>query len=408
MTILPENQLNDLFEKLVTQFVKENLESIMKAEIKHYMDDNADQRNSRNGYYTRDLHTKYGHIEDLQVPRDRNGLFQTHVFEPYQRRDGWLEEAIIQMYKSGMGTRDVARFIEGMFGSQYSATTISNITATVLEDIQAWHQRSLNRRYSVIYLDGLYVKLKRSTVSGEVVYFAMGIDEDGHRQILGFYVGGQESANGWRDVLKDLHQRGAQEVLLGVFDGLPGLEEAFREIYPKADVQHCVVHKVRATFPKIRVQHKSDFLNDLKTIYNALDHDLALAAFDTVKAKWSKLYPKEIQSWENQLSTLLAFYSYPSAIKEAIYTSNPIERMNKEIRKRLKPMNSLTNIEAAEKIIYLDALDYNERFKTRVMRGFNSSEVREKLQEMFESRYGSEDTVDSSETVTSSFESNTK
>jgi putative transposase len=395
MATIHETMLSNLFENLVTKFVQENLENIMKAEIRSFMDDGDQaQHNSRNGYYKRSLHTKFGHIEDLQVPRDRNGDFQTQMFQPYQRRDGWLEEAVIQMYKSGMGTRDVARFIESMFGSHYSPTTVSNITATVLEDIHVWQSRPLNKRYSVIYLDGLYVKLKRSTVSGEAIYFAMGIDEDGHRQILGFYVGGQESANGWRDVLKDLYKRGAQEVLLGVFDGLPGLDDAFRETYPKADVQHCIVHKVRSTFPKIRVQDKTDFIDDLKTIYNALDHDLAMAAFDTMKAKWGKKYPKEIQSWEDQLPTLLTFYKYPALIKEAIYTSNPIERMNKEFRKRLKPMNSLTNIDAAEKVIYLDTLDYNERFGNRVIRGFGDSKVKEKLTQMFEERYPATVTVE--------------
>lgn len=389
MSTIHEAKLSDLFENLVTSFVQENLENIMKAEIKNFMEDSEQANNNRNGYYKRSLHTKFGHIEDLQVPRDRNGDFQTQVFQPYQRRDGWLEEAVIQMYKSGMGTRDVARFIESMFGSHYSPTTVSNITATVLEDIHQWQSRPLKKRYSVIYLDGLYVKLKRSTVSGEAIYFAMGIDEDGHRQILGFYVGGQESANGWRDVLKDLYKRGVQEVLLGVFDGLPGLDDAFREAYPKADVQHCIVHKVRSTFPKIRVQDKADFIDDLKTIYRALDHDLAMAAFDTVKAKWGKKYPKEIKSWEDQLPTLLTFYKFPALIKEAIYTSNPIERMNKEFRKRLKPMNSLTNIDAAEKIIYLDTIDYNERFADRVIRGFGDLEVKKKLTELFEERYPS-------------------
>ncbi|MNC08159.1 Transposase, Mutator family [compost metagenome] len=388
MTIVPENLVHDLFENLVSQFIKQNLESIMKAEIQQFMEqEQAGQRNSRNGYYSRNLHTQFGPIDELQVPRDRNGAFHTQLFEPYQRRDGWLEEAVIQMYKSGMGTRDVARFMESMFGMHYSPTTVSNITATVLEDIQAWQNRPLAKRYSVIYLDGLYVKLKRSTVSGEVVYFAMGIDEEGRRQILGFYVGGQESANGWKDVLKDLHQRGVQEVLLGVFDGLPGLEAAFREAYPQADVQHCVVHKVRATFPKIRAQHKTDVLEDLKTVYHAVDHDVALAAFDTVKAKWGKLYPKEMKSWEEQLPTLLTFYKYPALIKDAIYTSNPIERMNKEIRKRLKPMNSLTNMDAAEKIIYLETIQYNERFEDRVIRGFGDPQVKKKLMEMFETRY---------------------
>jgi len=388
MTNIPENMLTNLFENLVTQFVQDNLERIMRAEIAAFMDsDECGAHNNRNGYYKRSLHTKYGNIEELSVPRDRNGQFQTQVFEPYQRRDGWLEEAVIQMYKSGMGTRDVARFIESMFGSHYSPTTVSNITATVLEDIKDWQERPLSKRYTVIYLDGLYVKLKRSTVSGEVIYFAMGIDEHGRRQILGFYIGGQESSNGWREVLKDLYSRGATEVLLGVFDGLPGLDEAFRESYPKADVQHCIVHKVRATFPKIRVEHKTDVINDLKTIYNAVDHDMALAAFDTVKAKWGKLYPKEMKSWESQLSTLLTFYKYPTSIKNAIYTSNAIERMNKEFRKRLKPMNSLTNMDAAEKVVYLQCMEYNDMYAERVTPGFGITEVKKKLAMMFEERY---------------------
>lgn len=270
MNNVHEIGLSDLLENLVRQFVQEKLESIMNAEINHFLQaEHLDRHNSRNGYYARTLDTRYGKIDDLRVPRDRQGEFQTGLFEPYQRRDGWLEEAVIHMYKAGMGTRDVAKFIESMFGSQYSPTTVSNITRTVLEDIEEWQNRPLDSRYSVIYLDGLYVKLKRQTVDSEVIYLAMGINEQGYRQILGFYVGGQESANGWRDVLRDLHRRGAEEVLLGVFDGLPGLEEAFRETYPKADVQHCVTHKMRNTYPKIRVQDKAEVMADLKTIYNA-------------------------------------------------------------------------------------------------------------------------------------------
>jgi putative transposase len=388
MATITENMLSDLIENLVSTVVKEKLELIMKEEIRNFLEiEQEGVRNSRNGYYTRTLGTRIGKIDDLQVPRDRNGDFQTQLFDPYQRREGWLEEAVIQMYKGGMGTRDIAGFIEGMFGAQYSPTTVSNITSTVLEDIEQWHQRPLQKRYSVIYLDGLYVKLKRSTVAGEAVYFAMGIDEDGYRDILGFYIGGQESSNGWRDVLKDLQRRGAREVLLGVFDGLTGLEEAFREAYPKADVQHCVVHKMRSTFPKIRVQDKVDFMNDLKTIYNALNRDHALTAFDTVKHKWGKKYPKEIQSWEENLPTLVAFYDYPPMIWSSIYTSNAIERMNKEFRKRLKPMNSLTNMETAEKIIYLETKDYNEKWSKRAIRGFADPEVKKELQKMFEERY---------------------
>lgn len=202
-------------------------------------------------------------------------------------------------------------------------------------------------------------------------------------------MGGQESSNAWREVLKDLYNRGAREVLLGVFDGLPGLDAAFKETYPQADVQHCIVHKVRATFPKIRVEHKTDVIEALKTVCTAPDEDLAWASFDTVKATWRKLYPKEMASREEQLATLLTFYKYPEPMRKAIYTSNPIERMNKEIRKRLKPMNSLTNMDAAEKVLYLETIDYNERFAERVVPGFGVETVKKKLHELFEARYPS-------------------
>lgn len=388
MTTIPENKFNDLLENAVTKLVQEKLELLLNEEIKNFMTvEHPEKRNNRNGHYTRTYQTRYGSISALRVPRDRKGHFQTRLFQPYRRREDWLEETIIQMYKGGMSTRDVARFIESMFGSHYSPTTVSNITQTVMEDIEQWQNRPLEKRYSVIYLDGLCVKLKRNTVQNESVYLVMGIDESGIRQILGFYVGGNESSNGWREVLKDLKKRGATDVLLGVFDGLPGLEEAFNEIYPKADVQHCVIHKVRATFPKIRVADKTDFLGDLKQVYTAIDGDVARAVFDGFKDKWRKQYPKEVKSWEEQLPTLLTFFKYPALTRPAIYTTNPIERTNKELRKRLKPMNSLTNIEAAEKIIYLQAIDYNEKWCGRAIRGFVDPDTKAAFEDMYNKRY---------------------
>jgi len=387
MNSINNSAFTDQLADAVLMFVKDKIELMMKEEMSNFKKVEQPESSSRNGFYSRTFDTRYGKIDDLQVPRDRGNEFQTQVFEPYQRREGWLEEAVIHMYKGGMSTRDVAKFIDGMFGSQYSPTTVSNITGTVLEDIEQWQDRPLEKRYSVIYLDGMYVKLKRSTVRSEVIYLAMGINEDGNRQILGFYIGGQESSNGWKDILKDLYRRGAQEVLLGVFDGLPGLEDAFRDVYPQADVQHCIVHKVRGTFPKIRVEDKVVFLSDLKQVYTSIDHDVALAEFDTFKKKWGKKYPKEIKSWEDQLPTLLTFYKYPALIKEAIYTSNAIERTNKELRKRIRPMNSLTNMDAAEKIVYLEAIDYNEKWSHRVIRGFGDPKTKQALTELYEKRY---------------------
>jgi transposase-like protein len=375
------------FENLVSEFIKEKLELIMREEIENFIKvERPDLLDSKNGYYQRSLDTRFGKIENLSVTRDRQGEFQTQLFAPYQRRDGWLEEAIIKMYQSGMSTREIGKFIEKILGSSYSATTISNITHITLEDFQKWHQRPLQKRYSVLYLDGMYIKLRRDTVGKEVIYFALGVTEDGYREILGFYVGGQESALGWREMLQDLYTRGVQEVLLGVFDGLPGLEEAFLSVYPKADVQRCVIHKVRNTLNHVRQKDQYEIVEDLKAIYRSFTKEAAYTQFERFQNKWAHKYPKEVASWEKDLPVLLTFLDYPSSIRSVIYTTNWIERTIKDIRKRIRPMNSLPDIQAAEKIIYLNIQGLNTTWSTRKLRGFSSAY--DQLQQMFEQRYG--------------------
>lgn len=387
MNSIPLNELENQLEKVLTTFIKTKLETIMKEELTQFLSETVtDLPNSRNGYYHRTLDTRCGKIDDLSVPRDRNGHFQTQLFSPYQRRDGWLEEAVIQMYQTGMSTRDIASFIEKMFGTTYSATTVSNITNVVIEDIAKWQQRPLKKRYSVIYLDGMYIKMRRGEVGSEVIYLALGVDEDGYRDILGFYVGGTESSLGWRDILQDIYNRGATEVLLGVFDGLTGLESAFKAVYPKADVQRCVVHKVRNTLNVARKRDQTEIAEDLKTIYKAATVEQAEKAFDDVKEKWNKKYPKQMDSWEKDLSVLLTFMSYPKSIQSVIYTTNWIERTNKEFRKRFHSMNSLPSENAAEKIVYLICQNYCEKWEKRKLRGFSSA--KSELMELFETRYG--------------------
>lgn len=382
-----KSEFSDQLANLVQHFLKDKLEMFLREEIKNFIQvEHPDQKIQRNGYYERSLDTRYGRIEDLSVPRDRQGEFQTQMFEPYQRRDGWLEETIIKMYQSGMSTREIGKMVEKLVGSSYSAATISNITDVALEDIKAWQKRPLHKRYSVLYLDGMYVKLRRDVVDQEVIYVAMGVSEEGHREILGFYVGGRESALGWQNILADLYTRGLQQVLLGVFDGLSGLEDAFKAVYPQADVQRCVVHKVRNTLNSVRKKDQFEIAEGLKTIYHSPTREIAELQFNKFKETWAKKYPKEVQSWEDDLPVLLTFYKYPSTIHKGIYTTNWIERTIKEIRKRLKPMNSLTSIEAAEKIVYLTIQKMNAHWATRIAQGF--AQAKPKLQEMFEQRYG--------------------
>lgn len=373
----------------VMKFIQERLELIMREELRSFLKvEHPEQENSRNGHYKRGLETRYGKIDDLDVPRDRKGEFHTALFEPYSRRDNWLEEAVISMYKSGMSTRDIAQFIEKMYGTKYSPTTISNITNIVLEDVEQWKGRPLKRRYSVVYMDGLYVALKRDTVENESIYVVMGIDEEGHRQILGYYVGGQETATSCREVFEDLRRRGVEEILIGVADGLPGLKEAFLDVFPKADFQRCVVHKIRNLLVKARASDKSAILDDLRGVYASPTKEEALACFRTFERNWNVKYPRQVQSWRDDLEDLLCFYKYPEMIRYALYTTNAIERTIKEVRKRIRPMNSIANLEAAEKIVYLFATQYNEKWSKRSLRGFKDSEVQGQLRMMFDSRYG--------------------
>ncbi|MGD6842568.1 IS256 family transposase [Bacillus infantis] len=366
--------------------LKEKAENILREEIKNVLENEpVGEENSRNGYYSRTLDTIYGRIEDLAVPRDRKGDFTTQMFEPYQRRMVAVDELVVQLYQHGVGVRQVGLIMKSLLGEQYSPGTISNITSAVMEDIIEWQNRPLKKRYCALFLDALFVKVRRDTVGKEAVYIVLGINPEGHREILGFYVGGVESSNGWQEILLDLRKRGVQEVLVGVFDGLPGLEEAFKSIFPKADVQRCVVHKVRSTMNKARKKDQAELSLDLKRVYTSSTFEEAEKVLKEIKEKWKKTYSRELASWEEDLPVLLTFLHYPEEIQKYIYTTNLIERTNKEVRKRLKTMNSLPNIEAAEKIIYLTSIDYNERWARRKLGGFGLAY--EAIVTMFDQRY---------------------
>jgi putative transposase len=379
--------LGKQLELMVKQFVQDKLEMIMREEIQNFLKvEQENIKNSRNGYYERTLDTKFGRIDDLSVPRDRNGDFQTSIFQPYQRRDGWLEEAILSLYKTGVSTRQVGKFVERLLdGHEYSAGTVSNITEKIREDVDSWQARPLEGNYLALYLDALYFKVRRDTVEKEAIYLALGITLEGKREILGFYVGGRESSNGWKEILRDLYERGLKKVMIGIFDGLPGLEEAFNDIYPKADVQRCVVHKVRGTLASVRKVDQVEVAKDLKTIYQAYELEDAYTAFKSFKEKWSKKYKKEVKSWENDLPVLLSFYKYPTQIRKYLYTTNMIERTIKEVRKRLKVMNSLPNIEAVDKIVYLVSLDYNQHWTSKNTGGFVIAS--KEIYKLYRSRY---------------------
>ncbi len=381
------------YDNLVNLLIKEFVEHLMQSELTEHLNyEKHDPKgnnsgNSRNGTYNRILDTKYGKINNLNVPRDRNGDFNTALFQPYQRRDNWLEEMIINLYSKGVSTREIADIIEKMYGSHYSASTVSNITEVALEELESWHTRKLKNKYSIIFIDGMSIKVRRKYVDNESVYIIVGIDEDGYREIIDFYIAPSESSNVWEEYLLDLKQRGVRQVLLGVMDGLPGLTDAFLKVFPKADVQRCVVHKLRNTAAKVRKKHSNELLEDLKPVYKSPNLKFAEEALKAFQNKWENIYPTVVKSWLQDKNELLAFYKYPEPIRKSIYTTNWIERTIKEIRKRIRPTNSLPTIDSAKKLIYLRVLDYNDRWSQRRMKGF--LKAKEKLAQLFKDRYDS-------------------
>lgn len=389
---------NSILEDFILSLIKSMMETLMQAELTEllkydkYAVEGHNSGNSRNGYYKRSYETKYGKLNDLNIPRDRNGEFEQQLIPPYKRRDGWLEDMVIQLYANGVSTREIGTIIEKLYKNNYSPTTISNITDVAIEEINKWRQRPLKKRYSVLFIDAMSVKLRRDTVANDSVYFILGIDEEGYREVLDFYIGTTESSYVWEEVFRSLKQRGVTEVLLGVMDGLPGLEDAFNKVFPKADVQRCVVHKVRNTIRKVRKKDLPQLLEDLKSVYESVTKDQAMNMLDEFSTKWGKIYPKVVDSWNNT-SSLFTYYDYPQAIRKAIYTTNWIERFNKEARRLTKTKNSFPNEDALSKILYFKIVQSNSKWSTRKMKGF--VQAHDELQEIFLKKYGDGFTQDS-------------
>ena len=239
-------ELDKKIFEIVRSTVKGFMESLLKGEIQAFLEQKEGQRK---GYYERDLGTRYGKIDDLRVPRDRDNEFQTALFDRYQRNVG-IDDLVVSMYSKGISTRKMAEILEELFHNRYSKSTISRITDITVPEISKWTSRALEKRYIAIFMDAMFFSLRRETVQKECVIFAMGIRESGNYEILGFYMNPVENHIAYRNVPMDLHERGVEEPLLFIADGLPGIEEEIRQLYPRADFQLCTIHASRNFDPR--------------------------------------------------------------------------------------------------------------------------------------------------------------
>ena len=379
-TLINKGDLDELFRCHLELAVN----SLLQAELTAFLDYEKYDRagfnsgNSRNGNYSRSFRTEYGEL-NLVIPRDRNGKFSQQTLPAYKRTNDSLETTIIQLFQKGITMSEISELIEKMYGHHYTPQTISNMTKIVSEDIIAFKERSLESRYSVIFMDATHIPLKRQTVSKEAVYIVIGIRLDGTKEVLGFSLAPTESAYVWKEILQDLKDRGLKEVLLVVTDGLSGINDSIHSVYPNAQFQQCCVHISRNIAHKVRVSDRQEICSDFKLVYQASSKEEANNQIRFMIDKWKKQYPRVVKLLMNP--AILTFYNFPPSIRRTVYSTNLIEGFNKQLKKYTKRKEQFPNEESLERFLVSQFNNYNQKFLCRVHKGFK--EIHDTLESMF-------------------------
>ncbi|MGJ7833056.1 IS256 family transposase [Enterococcus faecium] len=378
-TLLNKGDLDELFR----EHLERAINSLLQAELTAFLDYEKYDRNgfnsgnSRNGNYSRTFKTEYGEL-NLTIPRDRNGEFSQQTLPAYKRTNDSLETTIIQLFQKGITMAEISELIEKMYGHHYTPQTISNMSKLVSEDVLAFKERTLEANYSVIFMDATHIPVKRQTVSKEAVYITIGIRLDGTKEVLGFTIVPTESAYIWKEVLQDLRNRGLEEVLLVVTDGLSGIEESIHSVYPNAQFQQCCVHVSRNIAHKVRVRDRKEICEDFKLVYQANSKEEALDHIDFMIRKWKKQYPRVVNLLLNP--ALLTFYNFPHAIRRTIYSTNLIEGFNKQLKRYTRRKEQFPNEESLERFLVSQFNQYNQKFLGRIHKGFK--EIQDTLESM--------------------------
>lgn len=342
---------NGAFAPLLKQFLESALEAEMDA---HLDEDERKKGNRRNGSNKKLLKTSDGSFE-LETPRDRESSFNPEIVKKRETilADN-LEKKIIGMYGLGMSLRDISEHIKEMYDTDISAATLSSITDRVIPMVKEWQSRSLDETYCIVWMDAMHYKVKdEGRVTNRAVYNILGINIEGKKELLGMYVSENEGANFWLSVLTDLQHRGVKDILISCIDNLKGFTEAINSIYPKTEVQTCVVHQIRNSLKYVASKNQKEFMADLKEVYRASSKEVAEEKLEELSAKWEKKYPAVITSWKNNWHKLSTYFKYSEDIRKLIYTTNTIEGFHRQVRKVTKNKGAFTSDMALLKLIYL-------------------------------------------------------
>jgi putative transposase len=331
----------------------------MEAEMGHHLGYDSgetppeEQGNRRNGKGSKRVRTGQGEVE-LSVPRDRDGTFEPQIVPKHQRHFNGFDDKILAMYARGMSVRDIREHLEDIYAVDVSPDLISRVTDSVVDELRAWQNRPLEAVYCIVYLDALVVKVRdKGGVRNKSVYVAVGVPPEGTKDVLGLWVQDTEGAKFWCAILEQLRQRGVQDILVLCTDGLSGMAEAAEAIFPEAVFQTCIVHVVRSSTRFVPWKDRKPVCTDLRKIYTATTVEDAEQALEAFEAKWDTRYPTVARSWRARWADITPFLDYPAELRKAIYTTNAIEALNRNLRKALKTRGHMPNDEAALKLLYL-------------------------------------------------------
>jgi transposase-like protein len=346
------------FGNFVDELYKRGVESMLEGEIEAHLGypkhtQNTDTENSRNGYGKKKIKTKQGEL-DINVPRDRKSNFEPQIVPKRSRLSEGIESVIISLYAKGMSNSDIEEQLHELYGFNVSTSTISMVTDKISGDILAWQNRPLESVYLIVWMDAVVFKVREnSRVVNKAIYLAVGLREDGKKEVLGMWLGKNESSAFWMSVLTDLKTRGVEDILITVTDNLNGFTDTIKNVFPLSETQICVVHQIRNSTKYVVWKEKKEFTSDMKHIYTAPNKDAAKAALEDFKAKWNSKYTYAVESWYRNWHELTVFLDFPVEIRKIIYTTNLIENLNGKIRKYTKNKLSFPTDEAVKKSVYL-------------------------------------------------------
>jgi putative transposase len=375
--LLPADELEDALQGLepeqitgpgglLTQLAGRVIETALGAELTDHLGYAPGQAppggagNVRNGSSPKTVQTELGSV-GIRTPRDRAGTFDPKLVAKRQTRLAGLDDRILGLYAGGMSVRDIESHLTDLYGVEIKRDTISRVTDAVLQDVAAWRTRPLDAVYPIAYFDCLMVKVREDrSVRTRACYLAIGVTCEGDREVLGIWWQETEGSKFWLAVLNDLHHRGVADVLVACVDGLTGFPEAIEAVFPKAWVQTCIVHQIRASMRYVTYQDRKRVAADLKPVYRAVNADAAAQALEAFDDTWGEKYPMIADSWRARWEHIIPFLSLPADLRRAVYTTNSIENLNRQIRKSIKTRGHFPDEQAATKLIYL-AIQRSER-----------------------------------------------